>query len=48
MINFLSLEFLFGIIIGCLIVMAIYQLTKKNNDEITTKKPDQNDDRTFH
>ena len=32
MINFLSLEFLFGIIIGCLIVMAIYQLTKKNND----------------
>ena len=32
MINFLSLEFLFGIIIGCLIVMAIYQFTKKNND----------------
>ena len=32
MINFLSLEFLFGIIIGCLIVMAIYQFAKKNND----------------
>ena len=32
MINFLSLEFLFGIIIGSLIVVAIYQLTKKNND----------------
>ena len=32
MINFLSLEFLFGIIIGCLSVIAIYQLTKKNND----------------
>jgi len=32
MINFLSLEFLLGIIVGCLVVMAIYQLTKKNND----------------
>ena len=32
MINFLSLEFLFGIIIGCLTVIAIYQFTKKNND----------------
>ena len=32
MINFLSLEFLLGIIVGCLIVVVIYQLTKKNND----------------
>ena len=32
MINFLSLEFLLGIIVGCLVVMAIYQLTKRNND----------------
>ena len=32
MINFLSLEFLFGIIVGCLVVVAIYQLTKRNND----------------
>jgi len=35
MINFLSLEFLLGIIVGCLVVMAIYQLTKKNNDNIS-------------
>ena len=32
MINFLSLEFLLGIIVGCLVVVAIYQLTKRNND----------------
>ena len=32
MINFLSLEFLLGIIFGSLVVVAIYQLTKKNND----------------
>ena len=32
MINFLSLEFLLGIIVGCLVVVAIYQLTKINND----------------
>ena len=32
MINFLSLEFLLGIIVGCLVVVAIYQLTKRNNN----------------
>ena len=32
MINFLSIEFLLGIILGCLVVVAIYQLTKRNND----------------
>ena len=32
MINFLSIEFLLGIIVGCLVVVAIYQLTKINND----------------
>ena len=32
MINFLSLEFLLGIIVGCLVVVVIYQLTKRNND----------------
>ena len=32
MINFLSLEFLLGIIVGCLVVVAIYQLTKRNDD----------------
>ena len=32
MINFLSIEFLLGIIVGCLVVVAIYQLTKRNND----------------
>ena len=32
MINFLSLEFLLRIIVGCLIVVVIYQLTRKNND----------------
>ncbi len=32
MINFLSLEFLLGIIVGCVIVVVIYQLTKRNND----------------
>jgi len=32
MINFLSLEFLLGIIVGCLVVVAIYQLTKRNSD----------------
>ena len=32
MINFLSLEFLLGIIVGCLTIIVIYQLTKKNND----------------
>ncbi len=32
MINFLSLEFLLGIIVGCLVLVAIYQLTKRNNN----------------
>ena len=32
MINFFSLEFILGIIVGCLVVVAIYQLTKRNND----------------
>ena len=32
MINFLSIEFLLGIIVGCLVVVAIYQLTKRNNN----------------
>jgi len=39
MINFLSLEFLLGIIVGCLIVVIIYQLTKRNidNSSLETK-----------